>query len=133
MNELELTINKIAQNKLNFEDGKELILKNIDSNFSDIFELLQNYIFNSIPNKTEYSSETYQFAVKSIPLKSTFTPVIILTKFSTKIAFNKLRVLQKSEYRKIIISLLWIFKITDSKRRETECKNDCGHFWHNIE
>jgi len=25
-----------------------------------------------------------------------------------------------------------IFKIADTYRRETECRNSCGHEWHNI-
>ena len=71
-------------------------------------------------------------AIISIPIKQTFTPIVILNEFSTKIAFKKLSELPESEYEKIIISLLWIFKITDTERRETECKNGCGHYWHNI-
>ncbi|MFX7257706.1 DUF5958 family protein [Acinetobacter baumannii] len=46
---------------------------------------------------------------------------------------NKLEELPKSEQHKTIISLLWIFKETDTQRRKTECKNGCEHEWHNIE
>jgi hypothetical protein len=88
---------------------------------------------NSIPNKSNYSSDSYQKAIVSIPIKQTFTPIIILNKFSIKNAFKKLSELPESEYEKIILSLLWIFKITDTERRKTECKNGCEHYWHNIE
>ena len=129
--EIGILINKVAQNKLDFETGVELILRNEEYIFHEVFDVLKNYIFNSIPNKSDYNSETYQEAIKSIPLKQTYTPLSILLKFSTKIAFNKLRELPESEHSKIITSLLWIFKETDTKRRETECKNGCEHHWHN--
>ena len=129
---LEKQINLIAQNKTEFDEGQELILKNSEFDFNETFEILKNYIFNAIPNKSDYNSDSYQKAIISIPIKQTFTPIIILNKFSTKNAFKKLSELPESEYEKIIISLLWIFKNTDTERRETECKNGCGHYWHNI-
>jgi len=106
----------------------------LDKNsFDEIFETLQIYILNSIPNKTDYNSETYQRAINTIPLKPTYTPIVILKSFSIKIAFNKLASLPKNENKKVIVSLLWIFKITDTERRNTECKNGCGHFWHELD
>ena len=132
MNTIERQINLIAQNKTEFNSGIELIFNNSEFDFKKVFQILTNFIFNSIPEKTNYSSDSYQKAISSIPLRRTFTPVILLNKFSTKIAFIKLSELPESEYQKIIISLLWIFKITDTERRETVCKNGCEHSWHNI-
>lgn len=132
MDTIERQINLIAQNKTEFNEGLKLILKKPEYDFKEIFEILQNLILNSIPNKSNYSSDSYQKAIVSIPIKQTFTPIIILNKFSIKNAFKKLSELPESEYEKIILSLLWIFKITDTERRETECKNGCGHYWHNI-
>ncbi|KAF2082990.1 DUF5958 family protein [Flavobacterium sharifuzzamanii] len=128
---MEEIINKIAQDKVDFNIGLELLLEK--NSFDKIFETLQVYILNSIPNKTDYNSETYQRAINTIPLKPTYTPIVILKSFSTKIAFNKLASLPKNENKKVIISLLWIFKITDTERRNTECKNGCGHFWHELD
>lgn len=133
MNKITNIINQIAQSKIEIDLGCQIILNEPTYNFQDVFCELQNYIFNTIPNKTNYYSETYQNAINSIPLKATITTVVILKNFSTKIAFNKLEKLPISEHRKIIISLLWIFKQTDTERRNTECKNGCGHEWHNIE
>jgi hypothetical protein len=130
MDIIEKQINLIAQNRIEFNEGVALILNNPDFDFKKIFNLLRFFIFNSIPEKATYSTDTYQKAIFSIPLRQTFTPIVLLTKFPTKIAFLKLRELPENEYEKIIISLLWIFKITDTERRETECKNGCGHDWH---
>ena len=130
---IENLINRIAQNKIDFEMGCQSILNDQNIDFQTILAQLRNYIFNSIPNKTNYNSETYQNAINTIPLKQTFTPIVILKTFPTKIAFNKLEELPVSEQHKAIISLLWIYKETDSQRRNTECKNGCEHKWHNIE
>lgn len=124
-------INKIAQDKIDFNIGLQLLLDNY--NYDEIFKTLQVYILNSIPNKTDYNSNTYQKAIDTIPLKPTYTPIIILRNFPTKIAFNKFHSLPENENKKVIISLLWIFKVTDTERRNTECKNGCGHFWHELD
>ena len=126
-------INKIAQNKIDFNIGLENLLNHSEYIFENLFIILRNYIINSIPNKTDYNSEAYQNAINTIPLKSTFTPIIILKNNSIKIAIQKLEKLPKNENEKVIKSLIWIFKITDTERRNTECKNGCGHFWHNLE
>lgn len=128
----ELLINKIAQDKIDFDIGVQLLLDN-NYSFEQLFRTLHFYIFNSIPNKSDYNSEMYQMALHTIPLKPTYTPIVILKHFPTKIAFNKLASLPENENRKTIISLLWIFRITDTERRNTECKNGCGHFWHELE
>lgn len=126
-------INKIAQDKIDFNLGLKLLLENEQYNFEELFTTLRNYIINSIPNKTDYNSEAYQNALNTIPLKQTSTPIVILKTYPTKIALNKLLELPKSENIKTITTLLWIFKITDTERRNTECKNGCGHFWHEID
>lgn len=128
---MEEIINKIAQGKMNFNIGLELLLD--EHSFDEIFRTLQFYILNSIPNKTDYNSEAYQRAINTISLKPTYTPMVILKNFPTKIAFNKLASLPENENKKIIVSLLWIFKITDTERRNTECKNGCSHFWHQLD
>lgn len=133
MQETEILINKIAQNILEFEHGKNILITDLDTNYFSIFEILENYIFNSIPDKSNYNSESYQEAIRTIPIKSSQTPVVILSKNSTKIAFKKLKELPKSEHEKVITTLLWVYKVTDTKRRESECKNGCCHFWHNLD
>ncbi len=133
MNKTTNIINQIAQSKIEIDLGYQIILNEPTYNFQEVFCELRNCIFNSIPDKTNYYSETYKNTINSIPLKPTITTVVILKSFSTKIAFNKLEKLPTSEHGKKIIALLWIFKQTDTERRNTECEKGCGHEWHNIE
>lgn len=125
-------INKTAQNKIDFDLGLQLLLNEEQYNFQNIFNTLRNYIINAIPNKTDYNSEVYQSAIHTIPLKPTYTPIVILKSYPAKIAFDRLVLLPESESKKIITALLWIFKIADTERRNTECKNGCDHFWHKL-
>lgn len=130
MSKEEEIINKVAQDKIDFYIGVQLLLEDSEYNFERLFTTLKNYIFNSIPEKTHYNTETYQHALQTIPLKSTYTPIVLLKSYPTRIAFYKLAELPENENKKILTSLLWIFKVTDTERRNTECKNGCGHFWH---
>ena len=132
MNQSEELINKIAQDKIDFNIGLGLLVKNDPYSFDHLFTTLRNYIINSIPHKENYNSEAYQNALATIPLKPTYTPIVILKTYPTKIAFNKLLLLPENENIKTVTALLWIFKITDTERRNTECKNGCGHVWHEI-
>ena len=133
MSQKELIINKVAQDKIDFNLGVQLLLEDPEYDFEVLFTTLKNYIFNAIPEKTHYNTETYQNELNTIPLKSTYTPIVILKTFPTKIAFYKLAELPENENIKVVPSLLWIFKVTDTERRNTECKNGCGHFWHEFE
>jgi len=133
MSQKELIINKVAQDKIDFNLGVQLLLEDPEYDFEVLFTTLKNYIFNAIPEKTHYNTETYQNALNTIPLKLTYTPIVILKTFPTKIAFYKLAELPENENIKVVTSLLWIFKVTDTQRRNTECKNGCGHFWHEFE
>ncbi|MEO6176696.1 MAG: DUF5958 family protein [Flavobacterium circumlabens] len=129
----EQIINKIAQDKIDFNLGVKILLEDPDYDFKALCSTLKFYIFNSIPEKTAYNTETYQKGIDTIPLKPTYTPIVLLKTFPTRIAFNKIAQLPENENKKTIISLLWIFKVTDTERRNTECKNGCGHFWHEFE
>ena len=74
----------------------------------------------------------FQAGIDSIPLKPTMTPIILLKTQSLKIAFNKIEKLPDNENRKSFIALVSVFKVSDTYRRETWCKDGCGHEWHNL-
>jgi hypothetical protein len=59
--------------------------------------------------------------------------VVLFKTQNFKIAINKIEKLPYSELRKSFITMLSIFKIADTYRRETDCKNGCSHFWHNLD
>lgn len=121
-------LNKFAQEKINFEqiinwfDSSEVPIQRT------IINWLNYYLIQSHPDK-----ETLHSAIQLIPLKPTSTPIILLKKHNLKIALDKIELLPEYETKKSFISLISIFKITDTQRRNTTCKNGCSHNWHNLE
>lgn len=121
-------INKFAQEKINLEQ--------ILNWFGDFETQIQRKIIRwagqclvqSHPNE-----ETFNKAIQLIPLKPTATTIILLKSYNLKIALDKIEILPDYEIKKAFISLISIFKISDTERRNTTCKNGCNHNWHNIE
>jgi hypothetical protein len=127
MTDIEININKYAQNRLT------------DSEIMDWFDQFEIQKKKEIQTKlitfmeqAHPSNELISKAIQTAPIKNTMTPVILFKTQTFKIAINKIRMLPDSEIRKSFIIMLSIFKIADTYRRETECKNGCGHEWHNI-
>lgn len=127
MTDIEININKYAQNRLT------------DSEIMDWFDQFDMQKKKEIQMKlitfmeqAHPSNEMITKAIQTAPIKNTMTPVILFKTQSFKIAINKIRILPDSEIRKSFIIMLSIFKIADIYRRETDCKNGCGHEWHNI-
>lgn len=100
MNPKEEIINLIAQNKIDFNFGIQFLLEDSEYNFIELFSILKFFIFNAIPNKENYNSEAYQHAINTIPLKPTYTPIVILKNFSTRTAFNKLENLPQNNIKR---------------------------------
>ena len=127
MIEIEININNYAQNRLT------------DSEIMDWFDQFDMQKKKEIQMKlitfmkqAHPSNDMITKAIQTAPIKNTMTPVILFKTQSFKIAINKIRILPDSEIRKSFIIMLSIFKIADTYRRETDCKNGCGHEWHNI-
>ncbi len=127
MTEIEININKYAQNKLT------------DSEIMDWFDQFDLIGQKEIRDKlimfmqqSHPTDEMISIAIQSAPIKDTMTPVVLFKTQNFKIAINKIEKLPDSELRKSFITMLSIFKTADTRRRETDCKNGCTHFWHNI-
>lgn len=127
MTEIEININKYAQNKLT------------ESNILDWFDQFDLTRQKEIRDKlimfaqqAHPTDDLISKAIQTARIKETMTPVVLFKTKSFKIAINRIVELPDSELRKTIIVLLSIFKTADSYRRETDCKNGCNHGWHNL-
>ena len=89
---------------------------------------LRTYIEQSHPTK-----ETIGEAIRNMPIKKTMTPIVILETNELKPALWKICELPENELEKAITTLSTLFRFSDTKRRETFCKNGCNHEWHNID
>ncbi|WP_289056225.1 DUF5958 family protein [Carboxylicivirga marina] len=127
MTDIEININKYAQNKLtDFEI----------MNWFDKFDLIgQKEIRDKLImclQQSHPTDEMISIAIQSAQIKNTMTPVVLFKTQPFKIAINKIENLPDSELRKSLITMLSIFKTADTFRRETDCKNGCTHEWHNL-
>ncbi|WP_200978304.1 DUF5958 family protein [Echinicola sp. 20G] len=127
MTEIERNINKYAQNKLNDSEILDWFSQFDLSGQKEIRDKLIMFVYHAHP-----SDDLIYKAIQTAPIKETMTPVVLFKTQSFKIAINRILELPDSELRKSIIILLSIFKMADTYRRETECRNGCGHEWHNI-
>lgn len=78
------------------------------------------------------NAEIIEKSIELIPLKKTVTPIVLLKTKEFKIALQKIVLLPENENRKVFITLISVFKIADTFRRNTWCKDGCNHEWHNL-
>lgn len=125
-------INKYAQEKI--ELTKFLIWFDSKNEVDQkmIIRHVGEYIKQAIPDKVNWNQNEINCIIPSVPLKQSFTPIILLKTKPLKIALEKIYNLPKEENKKSMIALISIFKHMDQIRRNTECKDGCNHEWHNI-
>lgn len=128
MTEEEIIINKIAQDKLDFKEGVKWFDELVDDKKKEVVDKLTVFIQQSHPTKDSVDS-----GLDSAPIRPTMTPVIIFRTKELKIALDKIKTLPKDEWNKAFVTMLSVFKVADTKRRETFCKDGCTHEWHNLD
>ena len=128
LNKDEIIINKFAQEKIELE---EVIFwfENLNSKEqSKTISTAKLCLEQAHPNK-----EIIEKGVDLIPLKPTATPIVLLKTQGFKIALDKIITLPENENIKSFITLVSLFKLADTERRNIWCKNGCSHEWHNLD
>ena len=124
----EIMINSFAQEKI--------ILEDILVWFDNLNVEKQNETISRARlclDQSHPSIETIEKAIELIPLKPTVNPIVLLKTKGLKIALQKIILLPKNENRKVFITLISVFKVSDTVRRNTWCKDGCNHEWHNLD
>lgn len=122
-------INKFAQEKINLEqilDWFDIFETQIQRK---IIRWTSQCLIQSRPNE-----ETFNKAIQLIPLKPTVTAIVFLKTYKNlKVALDKIELLPDYEIKKTFITLISVFKISDTERRNTYCQGNCYHDWHNLD
>ncbi len=127
LSEEAIIINKIAQNKMSIDKGIKWFERgNIDFQKSIVF-ITKFYLEQSNPNQI-LINESIQF----IPLNQKCKPVSIFKTMTFKNATLAVNDLPDQELKNSFITLITLFKHTDTHRRNTLCKQGCDHEWHNL-
>jgi hypothetical protein len=127
MTQGEIIINKIAQDKLDFDQGLIWFDALDDEQKIEAINNLCMFIQQAHPTK-----EFVDLGLELAPIKKTMTPVVIFRRQNLKTALNKIRGLPQDEWKKAFVTMLSVFKVADTKRREIWCKDGCSHDWHNL-
>jgi hypothetical protein len=128
MNQTEIIINKISQDKISFDDGLDWF-DNLDLiQQKEVIRLLVYFIRQAHPDK-----DSINLGLETAPIRLTMTPVVLLkTQENYKVALDKIIALPDAEINKSFVTLMSVFKAADKKRREISCKNGCTHAWHHL-
>lgn len=126
--EIDIKINLIVQKKIQMTDGEKWFTSLEKEKQLIVNRQLVFFITEAGVEKNDIAD-----AIKNSGLKPTYTPCVLLSQEPIRIQFSKILLLPYSEYKKIFILFLNLFSIVDNRRRELHCKNNCSHWWHNIE
>lgn len=93
----------------------------------DLFMALRTAVHESHPLPIEVEE-----GLDRAGLRRTFTPCVLLQRFSFKVALAKILRLPENEWRKSLLALIHVFAVADARRRSTECRGGCSHDWHHL-
>ena len=126
---LDYYINAFAQGIITLKEVTNFYDKFTLSNSSlELLDKAAFFLTQSSP-KTEQIIDTIESLPKVLK-NSNAASILINNHFNN--AIRKILNLPISEHKKSFVLLLYIFKVSDTWRRENICKNRCNHEWHNI-
>jgi hypothetical protein len=126
--EKDIIVNKFAQDKLSFDEVMHWFDTKTSEEQRDILSWTRIYLEQSHPDKTLIDA-----GLSLVPLKPTMTPIVLLKTQPFKTALLKINALPDNELKKGFITIITLFKLSDTKRREHWCKDGCTHDWHNLD
>ena len=127
MNDRELKINQIAQGLVSMEDGLKWFNDASPEQRVEIMRSLDLCVFQSHPTEDDIEK-----GIKKSGLKQTYTPCVLILKKPLDQAREQIMSLADLDLRRSFVLLISVFSVADSRRRETECKGQCSHEWHNM-
>jgi hypothetical protein len=126
--EIDVKLNLISQGFISHKDAEDWFLVLDDTTQFYVIQRLVYFILQSGAKGSDAES-----AVVASGLKHTFTPCTLILSGPLKIQLSKIANLPASERKKSFRLLMTLYVLVDEKRRNTECKMGCSHWWHNSE
>ncbi|WP_432097358.1 DUF5958 family protein [Streptomyces sp. bgisy100] len=123
----ERMINEVAQELRSLEEGVEwfsaLGLEQQESALHEIvLYLMQAHV----------TVEDGRKGLEKSGVKATMTPAVLIVREPILERIGKIAGLPQQEYLKAFRVLMSTFAVTDTRRRETQCRGSCTHAWHNL-
>ncbi|XLZ68563.1 DUF5958 family protein [Massilia sp. SR12] len=124
----ELQLNRIAQGQVSDGDGYSWFESQLKEEQTHTLGVLARLCQQAHPLAMEVPQ-----AIWHAGLKRSFTPCVLLeSAIRPELALNKIIALPVVEYEKAFRLLIALFRIADTRRRATHCKDGCAHAWHNL-
>lgn len=128
MNNEDLLFNRIAQDKESVEKAIYYYDKASDQKKNELIKKILFLLMQAHPSK-----ESIEEGIIKSSIKKTYNPIVIFQKNTLNNAIRKIKSLNsEKELRISFIIMLYIFKVADTERRNTFCKDGCTHYWHNL-
>lgn len=123
---IDLIINKFAQGLIDLNFTQDWF--ETHENKREIITWLRQYVEQSHPNE-----EVLKTSILTMPIEQSMTPIVLLkTNKPLRNALMAINKLPENEMKKSFVVLLWLFKTSDTYRREHFCKGNYQHEWHNL-
>jgi Family of unknown function (DUF5958) len=122
-------LNRIAQDRLPFADAVRWFESLAAGEQESWLKTIAFMCHQAHPRRDEIDN-----AMALAELKLTFTPCVMLQKAAQpEYALQAIASLPKDEHQKAFRLIFALYCISDTRRRETQCKNGCYHEWHNFD
>lgn len=129
MESIDYYANAFAQDKISFEEIKNFYKTSIENGKE--YEMLDRMTFLLMQSGPQ--TRIIEDSIEVLPrhLKNSNAASILKNNHINN-AIRKILGLPSSDYEKSFMVILFVFKASDTWRRENVCRNHCAHEWHNI-
>jgi hypothetical protein len=122
----------MAQGMLPATEGIDWFLAQPTERRREVLRVLADLLYQAHPSSEEVTS-----AIEAAGLKPSFTPCVLLAAAkSDSQRYRRARQISElpdDEQHKGFLLLMKVFEIADRRRRESQCKGHCQHWWHHIQ
>jgi Family of unknown function (DUF5958) len=118
-------LNRYAQGILSADEGKTWFSGKSSDEKRAVLQELAAMIQQAHPLADEVGA-----AIARSGLKPTHTPSVLMGRGPTVVQMAKVIALPEQEYEKAFLLFLALLGVADARRRVTECREGCSHWWH---
>ncbi|RKT02161.1 hypothetical protein BX286_0025 [Streptomyces sp. 3211.6] len=120
----ELVVNEIAQELRTLADGVAWFSGLSPAGQREVLQQVSGYAMQA-----HITAADGRAGVARSGVKPTANPSVMICMDPPRYGFSGL---PADEYVKAFRVLVSVFAVADTRRRQTHCKNACGHPWHNL-
>ncbi|MFI0990616.1 DUF5958 family protein [Streptomyces exfoliatus] len=122
--QIDLVVNEVAQELRTLDDGVAWFSGLSLAGQREVLQQVGGYAMQA-----HITAADGRTGVARSGVKPTANPSVMICMDPPRYGFSRL---PADEYVKAFRVLVCVFAVADTRRRQTYCKNACGHPWHNL-